>query len=107
MQWLKGRKPEAQQLSNQVKQSVMEQFNLDLQTVDQMRFSSKRGRYVDRPVKYIRIFDPLLIEKGESAAPSYDAVGPADGRRCALLFEGHIESIHGTDRVFLSDRRPA
>lgn len=107
MQWLFGNKSVAQELSDQVKQSVITQFNLGAPEVDKMRFSSKKGRYVNRPVKYIRIFDPVLIQAGESAALNYDAFAPTGNRRSALLFEGHVEKINDQNMVFLSDRRAA
>ena len=89
-----------------IKKRLIAQFSLDSQMVDKMRFSGKKGRYSDRPVKYIRIFDPGLVQDGESATPSYDALAPQiPGHRKALLFEGHMEKIDENERVFLTDRR--
>jgi hypothetical protein len=70
--------------------------------VDKMRFSGKKGRYSDRPVKYIRIYDPVLIEDSASAAPGYDAFGLKGSHRSALLFDGRIEA---NERVYFTDRR--
>jgi hypothetical protein len=97
-------KPVARELSNQVKKSVMTQFHLDSQTVDKMRFSGKKGRYSNRPVNYLRIFDPVLIKKGESVTPGYNDFELADSGRTALLFEGHVEKVQDNEQVFLSDR---
>jgi hypothetical protein len=72
------------------------------QMVDKMRFSGKKGRYSDRPVKYIRIFDPGLIEDGKSATPSYDTLAQIPGHQSALLFDGRIET---NERVYFTDRR--
>jgi hypothetical protein len=103
MQWLLWQKPVAQELSDQLKKHLIAEFSLGSQMVDKMRFSGKKGRYSDRPVKYIRIFDPGLIEDGQSATPSYDALAPRiPGHRKALLFEGRIET---NERVYLTDRR--
>jgi hypothetical protein len=105
MQWLLWQKPAAQELSDHLKKHLIAQFSLDPQTVDKMRFSGKKGRYSDRPVKYIRIFDPGLIEDedGKSAAPSYDALAPQiPGHRKALLFDGRIET---NERFYLTDKR--
>jgi hypothetical protein len=102
MQWLLWQKPVAQKLPDQLKKRLIAEFSLDSQMVDKMRFSGKKGRYSDRPVKYIRIFDPSLIEDGRSAAPSYDALVRIPGHRRALLFDGRIET---NERVSLIDRR--
>jgi hypothetical protein len=103
MQWLLWQKPVAQKLSDQLKKHLIVQFSLDPQMVDKMRFSGKKGRYSDRPVKYIRIFDPGLIEDSESATPSYDALAPQiAGHRKALLFDGRIET---NERVYFTDKR--
>jgi hypothetical protein len=102
MQWLLWQKPVAQKLSDQLKKRLIEQFSLDPQMIDKMRFSSKKGRYSDRPVKYIRIFDPALIESGKSATPSYDALVQIPRHRQALLFEGRIEA---NERIYLTDQR--
>src|SRR5918996_5213972 len=102
MQWLLWQKPVAQKLSDQLKKRLIAQFSLDSQMVDKMRFSGKKGRYSDRPVKYIRIFDPVLIEDGKSATPSCDALVRIPGHRKALLFDGRIET---NERVYRNDRR--
>jgi hypothetical protein len=70
-----------------------------------MSFSGKKGRYSERRVKYIRIFDPVLIEDGKSATPSYDALAQIPGHQSALLFDGRIEKINDNEMVFLTDRR--
>jgi hypothetical protein len=102
MQWLLWQKPVAQKLSDQLRKRLIAQFSVDSQMVDKMRFSGKKGRYSDRPVKYIRIFDPVLIEDGKSATPSYDALVRIPGHRKALLFDGRIET---NERVYFTDRR--
>jgi hypothetical protein len=108
MQWLLWQKPVAQKLSDQLKKHLIAEFSLDSEMVDKMRFSGKKGRYSTRAVKYIRIFDPVLIEDSESATPSYDALAPQiAGHRKALLFEGHTEKIDENEWVFLTDRRAA
>ena len=102
MQWLLWQKPVAQKLSDQLKKRLIAEFSLDSQMLDKMRFSGKKGRYSDRPVKYIRIFDPALIESGKSATPSYDALVQIPAHRKALLFEGRIEA---NERIYLTDQR--
>jgi hypothetical protein len=102
MVWLLWQKPVAQVLSAEVKERLIAEFALDPPIVDKMRFSSKKGRYSDRPVKYIRIYDPGLIKDGEAATPSYDALVQIPDNRRALLFDGRIEA---TGRAYLIDQR--
>ena len=112
MVWLLWQKPVAQELSDHVKERLIAQFALDLPMVDKMRFSGKKGRYPDRPVKYIRIYDSGLIKGSESATPSYEALVQISGNRSALLFDGRIEMddfggrIDKDNQVFLTDQRP-
>jgi hypothetical protein len=107
MQWLLWQKPVAQKLSDQLKKHLIAEFSLDSEMVDKMRLSGKKGRYSTRAVKYIRIFDPGLIEDRESATPSYDALVQIPGQQNALLFDGHTEKIDENEWVFLTDRRAA
>jgi hypothetical protein len=102
MVWLLWQKPVAQELSDQVKERLIAQFALDPPIVDKMRFSGKKGRYSDRPVKYIRIYDPGLIKDTELATPSYDGLVQISDNRAALLFDGRIEA---NERVYLTDQR--
>ena len=102
MVWLFWQKPVAQELSEQLKERLISEFALDPPKVDKMRFSGKKGHYSNRPVKYIRIYDPTLIKDGEVATPSYDALVQIPDNRRALLFEGRIEA---TERVYLIDQR--
>ena len=53
-------------------------------------------------MKYIRIYDPVLMKDSESATPSYDALVQKTGNRSALLFGGRIEA---NERVYLTDQR--
>ena len=98
-----GRKPVAQELSDQVKKGLIAEFSLEPGAVDKMRFSGKKGRYSNRPVQYIRIYDPVLVKGSESATPSYDALDRTSDNHGALLFEGRME---GNERVYFTDQRP-
>ena len=105
MRWLLWQKPVGQELAGRVKKSLIAEFAMDPGMVDKMRFSGKRGRYSNRPVKLIRIYDPVLSQDSASAAPSYDALDMKGSRRTALLFEGRIETLNDEVQVFLTDRR--
>lgn len=102
MGWMLWQKPVSQELSDQIKEHLIAEFTLEPLTVAQMRFSGKKGHYSNRPVKYIRIYDPSLIPNGESALLSYDNLAQKSGNGSALLFEGRIEA---NKQVYLTDHR--
>lgn len=98
-------KPMGQELAGRVKKSLIADFALDPTAVDKMRYSGKKGRYSNRPVQYIRVYDPALIQGSLSAAPGYDALAQKGGGRGPLLFEGRIEKIDDYVQVYLTDMR--
>ena len=106
-------RPVGQELSGTVKKGLISEFALEPGIVDKMRYSGKNGHYSNRSVKYIRVYDPVLMGNGAgngagngtAAAPGYDALDLKGSRRSALLFEGRIEKIDDKMQVFLTDRR--
>lgn len=101
-------RPMGQELSGRVKKRLIADFALEAAAVDKMRFSGKKGRYSSRPVQYLRIYDPALIQGGQSgpsAAPGYDALADKGGERGPLLFEARIEKIDDNVQIFLTDMR--
>ena len=104
MQWKFWQKPGPKELPVIVKSALMSQFRRASPSVDKMRFLGRPGRFADRPVQFIRFFDPALISGRAAAKVKYhDFQLQSSGDRKALVFEGHIK-VGGT--VVLSDRRP-
>ena len=54
----------------------------DAAQLDKLRYVGKTGKYSDRQVTYVRIFDPGLTV---SAATDYDEVAPM------MIFDGRLE----------------
>ena len=102
MQWMFWQKPVARELSDQVKKHLIAEFDVDQAMVDKMRFWGKKGRYSDRPVKYLRIYDPILIKESGSGPLSYDALAQKSENGGALLFEGRIEA---NQQFYITDYR--
>jgi hypothetical protein len=100
-------RPMGQELAGRVKKRLIAEYALDPAAVDKMRFSGKKGRYSNRQVQYIRIYDPALIQGGPASAPGYDALAEKAGGSGPLLFEGRIERIDDDVQVFLTDMRTA
>ena len=104
MQWKFWQKPGPKELPVIVKSALMSPFCLASPSVDKMRLLGRPGRFADRQVQFIRIFDPALISGRAAAKVKYhDFQLQWSGDRKALVFEGHIEK---NANVFISDRRP-
>jgi hypothetical protein len=92
-----------QSLPEPVKKILSNQFHLTPEDISQLCFLEKRGRFAERPVRFIRIFNPALMENSDAATLKYEDLLNTYARRNALLFEGHIEK---NGQVYLADRRP-
>ena len=101
MHWKFWQQPVSQELPLPVKTNAMSQFDLASQSVDLMRYSEQPGRFGDKKVRRIRIFDPATFSSGPTAIARYHQFQLACDRK-ALLFEGLID-IDG--QVVLFDRR--
>lgn len=93
----------SQSLTEPVRKTLSTQFHLMPDDIDQLRLLEKRGRFAERPVRFIRIFNANLIESSSAATLKYDDLLNTYVRRNALFFEGHIEK---NGHVYLVDRRP-
>lgn len=108
MPWRFWQSPAPQKLSGQIRKSLVDQFPLDAGMVDNMRVLGKMGRFSGRRVEYIRIFDPARIDasgSGRAVALTYDHLEGNQAHRRSLLFEGHVESDHNMEQVYLKDVR--
>jgi hypothetical protein len=102
MRWQFWQNPGPQELSENIRKVLASQFHLDSQAMDKARLLKKSGQFASRPVQFILIFDPSLIDDRAAALLKYDQLEKGEHRK-ALLFEGHIEK---TGQILLSDRRP-
>jgi hypothetical protein len=93
----------SQSLPESVRKTLSTQFHLMPDDIDQLRLLEKRGRFAERPVRFIRVFNPALMENSGAATLKYDDLLNTYVRRNALFFEGHIEK---DGHVYLVDRRP-
>lgn len=106
MDWQFWKKPLPQKLSDVVRKALFDQFTLNGREVDDMRVVGKMGQFSGRKTEYIRIFEPALIEAGQGGSPRYDDLSGISGKWKALRFEGRIEKINDSQKVFLTELRP-
>lgn len=107
MRWQFWQQPLPQKLSESVRKTLLNEFPLDAKIADRIRCFGKKGRFSGRRAKYIRIFDPALIEDGATTAPTYEGLLETHDHRRSLLFEGRTEKFNDNEQVFLTDRRIA
>ena len=105
MRWQFWQKEAPRELTDNVKKTLLNQFPLDAEVADRVRYLGKKGRFSGRPAHFLRIFDPALITEG--GVTSFEGLGDNQDHRAALLFEGRIERIYDADQVYLTDRRAA
>ncbi|MBC8280739.1 MAG: hypothetical protein H8E48_08140 [Chloroflexi bacterium] len=91
MGWLNRNNLQSRVLSNKVRETLVEQFHLDPQTLDKLRCVHKSGQFVGRRVRYIRLHDPDLVSHDAGTTVRYDELQLSAYRK-ALRFEGHIEN---------------
>lgn len=111
MRWQFWQNAPPRKLSDQVQKALTAQFKIASDAMDEMRILSKRGQYSSRKVRFIRIFQPALIDGGDVARLKYQDLQETQAHRKALLFEGRIEMddfggrIGKDNQVFLTDQR--
>ncbi len=79
------------------------EFRLGPQSLAKLLVLEKNGKFSNRSVKMVRVFDPGLISNGEGAKLKYDDL-KINGNQKALRFEGRFEK---DGSLYLADRRPA
>lgn len=86
MEWMFWKAPGPWQLPARVKKDLVAQFRMGPERVAALQYVERPGMFAGRPVRYVRIFDPALIQMDPGAITHYEQVA---GR--AVLFEGWFE----------------
>ena len=85
-----------------INRHLTSQFGLGSELLAKFWMLEKNGKFANRRVRMVRVFDPELVSTGEASTLKYDDL-KGTGNEKALRFEGRFER-DGT--LFLSDRRP-
>ncbi len=86
---------EGREVSHNIRDALVEEFDLEPEVAARMRAAEKRGRYAGRRVTYVMIYDPTKLS-GERE--DYDSLRSL---RNGVDFAGRIEtggSVHLVDR---------
>ncbi len=100
MMFKKDSKPQG--VSPAINRHLTSQFGLGSELLAKLWVLEKNGKFSDRKVKMVRVFDPELVSTGEASTLKYDDLN-GTGNDKALRFEGRFEK-DGT--LYLTDRRP-
>ena len=92
---------EPRMVTQAINRHLISEFRLEPELLAKLRLLEKDGKYSDRRVRMLRIFDPELVSIGEASKLKYDDLKGA-GNEKALRFEGRLE-LDGS--LYLSDRR--
>ena len=85
-----------------INRHLTSQFGLGSELLAKFWMLEKNGKFSNRKVKMVRVFDPELVSTGEASTLKYDDLN-GTGNDKALRFEGRFEK-DGT--LYLTDRRP-
>lgn len=87
------------QLSDGVRRSLRAKFDLGWDEINRMRCVGENGQYDEKPVRYIHIFDPALIQ--DKQKPLRRPEDLADDKD-AILFEVRVEE---DESMYVTDMR--
>ena len=82
--WSKGKR----EITPEVGAVLLKEFEVDRQTIANLRFVDKQGKYAGRSVRQICIFDPEAAPHTENSSSTYDEVM---SHQMGVLFVGYIE----------------
>ena len=85
-----------------IKRYLTSEFRLEPELMAGLRVLEKNGKFSNRRVRLVRVFDPELVSAGDAAKLKYDDLRVTGNER-ALRFEGQFEK---DGSLFLTDRRP-
>ena len=94
--------PKPQSVTPAISRYLVAEFGVGPELLSKLRMLEKNGKFSNRKVRMVRVFDPELVGAGVGPSPKYDDLGvTANGN--ALRFEGRFEK---DGSLYLGDRRP-
>ena len=100
MMFWKASKPRG--VSQAINRHLASEFGLGSELLAKLWMLEKDGKFSNRSVRMIRVYDPALVSTGEASSLKFDDL-KGNGNEKALRFEGRFEK-DGT--LYLTDRRP-
>ena len=96
----KASKPRA--MTQAINKHLVSEFALGPELLANLRVLEKRGKYSNRAVTMVRVYDPELVTANGASELRYDDLR-GNGNEKALRFEGHVEK---DGSLYFHDRRP-
>ena len=81
---------------------LISEFRIGPGLLAKLRVLEKNGKFSNRRVRMVRVFDPEQVSTGEASKLKYDDL-KSTGNEQALRFEGRFEQ---DGSLYLADRRP-
>ena len=85
-----------------INRHLTSEFGLGSELLAKLCMLDKNGKFANRRVRMVRVFDPELVSTGETSKLKFEDL-KGTGNEKALRFEGRFEK-DGT--LFMSGRRP-
>ena len=85
-----------------INRRLISEFRLGPELLAKLRMLEKNGKFSNRKVRMVRVFDPELVSTGEASRLRYDDL-TGTGNETALRFEGRFEK---DGSLYMADRRP-
>ena len=89
----------ARRLSRTLQRALASHFHLSLEEMADLRYLSRPGSLLGRPLRRVLIFNPALLNQGVERINRYNDLW-AQGQ--AVIFEGHIDSdgtVHVSESI--------
>ena len=85
MQWFFKKDPGPKALPKDLRKEVINKFYVDAEKAGRLMYIEREGRYAGRPVQYVRIYDPELLQEEQTIRQYEDVSGHW------VSFEGRLE----------------
>ena len=85
-----------------INRRLSSEFRVGPELLAKLLFLEKNGKFSNRSVRMVRVYDPEQISTGEASKLKYDDLG-ATANEKALRFDGRFEK---DGSLYLRDRRP-
>ena len=100
MKWKFWQRNRYERLSDRLRRSLKQEFDLTWEALDQMRCTQHQGQSEESSARYIQVLDPVLLADGQISLQDGELTSHAD----AILFEVRVEE---DGAMYVTDKRSA
>ena len=89
-------------MTRAINQHLISEFALGPELLANLSVLEKNGKFSNRKVRMVRVYDPELVSTDGASELKYDDLKGTENER-AIRFEGHVEK---DGSLYFRDRRP-